>query len=175
MTSRDLLQQRGTLPNGDTTWRLAPLITAALEGSIALLDGLHRVNPSTLAVLHRLVHDRDISLFDGTRLLRDDRYQTLKQQTGLTDEQMKDRSIFPIHPSFRVVALAEPPVIGSSTQQWLNPELLTLFLYHHLRPLSFAEEMDVIQGMVPHTHPSTLEPLLKVTHYLRSSGDTTVS
>ena len=53
MTSRDLLQQRGTLPNGDTTWRLAPLITAALEGSIALLDGLHRVNPSTLAVLHR--------------------------------------------------------------------------------------------------------------------------
>ncbi|XP_033638187.1 von Willebrand factor A domain-containing protein 8-like [Asterias rubens] len=174
MTSRDLLQQRGTLPNGDTTWRLAPLITAALEGSIALLDGLHRVNPSTLAVLHRLVHDRDISLFDGTRLLKDDRYQTLKQQTGLTDEQMKDRSIFPIHPSFRVVALAEPPVIGSSTQQWLNPELLTLFLYHHLRPLSFAEEMDVIQGMVPNTHSSTLEPLLKVTHFLRSSGDTTL-
>ena len=55
MTSRDLLQQRGTLPNGDTTWRLAPLIIAALEGSIALLDGLHRVNPSTLAVLHRFV------------------------------------------------------------------------------------------------------------------------
>ena len=53
MTSRDLLQQRATLPNGDTMWRMSPLITAALEGSIALLDGLHRVNPSTLAVLHR--------------------------------------------------------------------------------------------------------------------------
>ena len=55
MTSRDLLQQRATLPNGDTMWRMSPLITAALEGSIALLDGLHRVNPSTLAVLHRSV------------------------------------------------------------------------------------------------------------------------
>ncbi|XP_038049927.1 von Willebrand factor A domain-containing protein 8-like [Patiria miniata] len=174
MTSRDLLQQRGTLPNGDTTWRLAPLITAALEGSIALLDGLHRVNPSTLAVLHRLVHDREISLFDGTRLLRNDRYQALKEQSGLTDEQMQERFIFPIHPSFRIVALAEPPVIGSSTQQWLNPELLTLFLYHHLRPLSMAEEMDVIQGMVPNTNLATLESLLKLTHLLRNSGDTTL-
>ena len=55
MTSRDLLQQRITEVNGDTAWRLSPLVKAALEGSIALLDGLHRVNPSTLTVLHRSV------------------------------------------------------------------------------------------------------------------------
>ena len=58
------------------------------------------------------------------------------------------RAIMKIHPSFRVVALAEPPVIGSSSQQWLNPELLTLFMYHHIKPLTMAEEMFVIQGMV---------------------------
>ena len=53
MTARDLLQQRITLANGDTSWRYSPLVMAALEGSIAQLDGIHRVNPGTLAVLQR--------------------------------------------------------------------------------------------------------------------------
>lgn len=53
MTARDLLQQRYTLPNGDTAWRPAPLVTAAIEGKLLLLDGIHRVNLGTLAVLSR--------------------------------------------------------------------------------------------------------------------------
>ncbi len=53
MTARDLLQQRYTLPNGDTAWRASPLVTAAQEGKLVLLDGIHRVNLGTLAVLSR--------------------------------------------------------------------------------------------------------------------------
>lgn len=53
MTSRDLLQQRTTLPNGDTVWRPSPLVTAALEGSMAILDGVHRINQGSFSVLHR--------------------------------------------------------------------------------------------------------------------------
>lgn len=53
MTARDLIQQRTTLENGDTVWKNSPLVMAVLEGKIALLDGLHRVHPSTLSVLHR--------------------------------------------------------------------------------------------------------------------------
>jgi len=53
MTSRDLIQQRMTTSSGDTKWRLSPLVTAALEGNLAVLDGLHRVNAGTFAVLHR--------------------------------------------------------------------------------------------------------------------------
>lgn len=55
MTARDLLQQRYTLPNGDTAWRSSPLVNAALEGKLVLLDGIHRVNAGTLAVLQRSV------------------------------------------------------------------------------------------------------------------------
>ena len=55
MTARDLLQQRVTLANGDTGWRHSPLVMAALEGHIAELDGIHRVNPGTLAVLQRYI------------------------------------------------------------------------------------------------------------------------
>lgn len=53
MTARDLLQQRYTLPNGDTAWRPSPLVAAAIEGKLLVLDGIHRVNLGTLAVLSR--------------------------------------------------------------------------------------------------------------------------
>lgn len=53
MTSRDLLQQRTTLDNGDTIWKFSPLIEAAISGKIAILDGINRIHPSTLSVLHR--------------------------------------------------------------------------------------------------------------------------
>ncbi|BFZ13746.1 hypothetical protein BsWGS_16785 [Bradybaena similaris] len=55
MTSRDLLQQRSTLPNGDMVWGPSPLVTAALEGSLAVLDGVHRVNAGSFSVFHRSV------------------------------------------------------------------------------------------------------------------------
>lgn len=63
MTARDLLQQRYTLPNGDTAWRASPLVSAAQEGKLVLLDGIHRVNLGTLAVLSRQAQYVLISLF----------------------------------------------------------------------------------------------------------------
>ncbi|XP_044221449.1 von Willebrand factor A domain-containing protein 8 [Thunnus albacares] len=180
MTARDLLQQRYTLPNGDTAWRPSPLVTAAIEGKLLLLDGIHRVNLGTLAVLSRLLHDRELDLYDGTRLLRWDRYQTLKEQLQFSDEQLQERSIFPVHPSFRVLALAEPPVVGANTsssnsrgQQWLGPELLTMFLYHSVTPLAKAEEIGLIQGLTPNVPKEAAEQLLHLTHSLRKTNDPT--
>ncbi|XP_047991835.1 von Willebrand factor A domain-containing protein 8-like [Leguminivora glycinivorella] len=54
MTARDLVQQRTTLDNGDTVWRNSALVDAALKGHLAVLDGLHRIHASTLAVLHSM-------------------------------------------------------------------------------------------------------------------------
>ncbi|XP_054831079.1 von Willebrand factor A domain-containing protein 8 [Eublepharis macularius] len=171
LTARDLLQQRYTLPDGDTAWRPSPLITAALEGKLVVLDGIHRVNPGTLAVLQRLIHDREITLYDGTKLLRQDRYEKLKEELHLSDENLKQRSIYPIHPSFRIIGLAEPPVAGSATQQWLVPELLTLFLFHYMKPLSKSEEIEVIKEKVPNVPSAAVEQLLKLTHKLRETPD----
>ncbi|KAL2081742.1 hypothetical protein ACEWY4_023595 [Coilia grayii] len=173
MTARDLLQQRYTLPNGDTAWRASPLVSAAQEGKLVILDGIHRINLGTLAVLSRLLHDRDLSLYDGTRLLRWDRYQTLKQELQLSDEELQQRFVFPVHPSFRVVALAEPPVAGSSTNQWLGPEMLTMFLFHTVSHLAQAEEAAIIQGMVPHVTKAAVDQLLQLSHSLRETNDAT--
>ncbi|KAM6934858.1 von Willebrand factor A domain-containing protein 8 [Xenentodon cancila] len=179
MTARDLLQQRYTLPNGDTVWRPSPLVTAAIEGKLLLLDGIHRVNLGTLAVLSRLLHDRELDLYDGTKLLRWDRYQTLKQQLQLSDQQLQERSVFPVHPSFRVLALAEPPEVGAGSasssrgQQWLGPELLTMFLYHTVTPLAQAEEKALIQTLTPNVPGEAAEQLLRLTHTLRKTNDQT--
>ncbi|XP_006837671.1 PREDICTED: von Willebrand factor A domain-containing protein 8-like [Chrysochloris asiatica] len=173
MTARDLLQQRYTLPNGDTAWRSSPLVSAALEGKLVLLDGIHRVNAGTLAVLQRLIHDRELSLYDGSRLLREDRYMRLKEELKASDEELQERSIFPIHPSFRIIALAEPPVIGSTTQQWLGPEFLTMFFFHHMKPLVKSEEIQVIKEMVPNIPQDAVEKLLSFTHKLRETQDPT--
>ncbi|KAM9851049.1 von Willebrand factor A domain-containing protein 8 [Aulostomus maculatus] len=180
MTARDLLQQRYTLPNGDTAWRPSPLVTAAIEGKLLLLDGIHRVNLGTLAVLSRLLHDRELDLYDGTRLLRWDRYQALKEELQFSEEQLQERLIFPIHPAFRILALAEPPVVGASTssnssrgQQWLGPELLPVFLYHNVTPLAKAEEMSLIQGLCPNVPKEAAEQLLHLTHSLRQTNDPT--
>uniref|UniRef100_A0A8C7V8W1 von Willebrand factor A domain-containing protein 8 n=1 Tax=Oncorhynchus mykiss TaxID=8022 RepID=A0A8C7V8W1_ONCMY len=173
MTARDLLQQRYTLANGDTAWRPSPLVTAAQEGKLLLLDGIHRVNLGTLSVLSRLLHDRELSLYDGSRLLRWDRYQALKEELQLTDEQLQERSIFPVHPSFRVLALAEPPVAGSSGQQWLGPELLTMFMFHNIQPLARAQETSLIQGLTPNVPKEAVEQLLHLTHNLRQTNDPT--
>jgi len=53
-----------------------------------------------------------------------------------------------IHPSFRIIALAEPPVVGSASQQWLNSEQLTMFLYHNMRSLSVDEELHILTKLV---------------------------
>lgn len=173
MTSRDLLQQRTTLPNGDTVWRPAPLVTAALEGSLAVLDGVHRINQGSFSVLHRLMNERELQLFDGTRLLGADRYEAIKTETGLTEEELKTRNILPIHSSFRIIGLAEPPVVGSSKQQWMSPEMLTMFLYHHMRPLSRREEFSVITSLVPEV--PDLNRLFDFVHKLRDSSDGTLT
>lgn len=173
MTSRDLVQQRTTLPNGDTVWHDSPLVTAAIDGHLAVLDGLHRVHPGTLAVVHRLSQDRELQLHDGRRLLRDDRYRELQAKLGWTEEQMSKAGVQRIHPSFRMVALAEPPSSGKGSTQWLTPELLNLFLFHEMRPLSSEEELSIITDL--YGKPSKpVRSVVDVAHFLRESEDPTL-
>ncbi|KAE8748569.1 hypothetical protein FOCC_FOCC004745 [Frankliniella occidentalis] len=173
MTSRDLVQQRTTLPNGDTVWYDSPLVSAALNGHLAVLDGLHRVHPGTLAVIHRLAQDRELQLHDGRRLLRADRYEELRAKMSWTEEQMAAAGVQKIHPSFRIVALAEPPSSGKGSTQWLTPELLNLFLFHEMRPLSSQEELSIITNL--YGKPSyTVESVVEVAHNLRESEDPTL-
>ncbi|KAF9801629.1 hypothetical protein SFRURICE_012201 [Spodoptera frugiperda] len=171
MTARDLVQQRTTLDNGDTVWRNSALVEAALKGHMAVLDGLHRIHASTLAVLHRLVHDRELQLHDGTRLLRHDRYDELLR-SGVTVDQLEKNGVKKIHPAFRIVALAEPPVLGRG-QQWLSPEILSLFIFHEMRNLSKKEEIFIINSLYGDIS-QPLHTIINLADELRRSQDSTL-
>ncbi|CAH0715327.1 unnamed protein product, partial [Brenthis ino] len=171
MTARDLIQQRTTLDNGDTVWRNSALVEAALKGHLAVLDGLHRIHASTLAVLHRLVHDRELQLHDGTRLLRHDRYDDLLA-SGLSQKDLEESGVKRIHPAFRIVALAEPPILGSG-QQWLSPEILSLFIFHEMRNLSKNEEMFIINSLYGDIS-DPLHSIMELADQLRKSEDSTL-
>ncbi|XP_050294276.1 LOW QUALITY PROTEIN: von Willebrand factor A domain-containing protein 8 [Anthonomus grandis grandis] len=170
MTSRDLLQQRTTLENGDTVWSFSPLVKAALNGKIAVLDGINRIHPSTLSVLHRLVQDRELQLYDGKRLISLERFDFLQNKLNLTKNQLTESGIFPVHSDFRIVAVGDPPNIQSKEGNWMSPEMLSLFVFHDLRTLSKIEEIHVISSKFGRID-KTLHKIIDLAHILRSNND----
>ncbi|XP_050100518.1 von Willebrand factor A domain-containing protein 8 [Anopheles aquasalis] len=180
MTARDLLQKRTTRPNGDTVWQDSPLLAAALAGHAVILDGIHRLHHSTLAILHRLVHDREMQLYDGRRLLHHERYDRLVAAEGGSGDPTATKAtgeLLRIHPGFRIIALAEPngrreagTGYGGTATSWIAPETLNLFLFHEVRGLSEREErtlLDTLYGPLD----GTMEQIVDLAHRLRSSGD----
>uniref|UniRef100_A0A182JSU2 von Willebrand factor A domain-containing protein 8 n=1 Tax=Anopheles christyi TaxID=43041 RepID=A0A182JSU2_9DIPT len=180
MTARDLLQKRTTRLNGDTVWQDSPLLLAALAGHAIVLDGIHRLHHSTLGILHRLVHDRELQLYDGRRLLSHERYDRL--QAAQPDLDLGTKGMLRIHPGFRIIALAEPAQsVGTSSGAnvpsrvgpagaWISAETLSLFLFHEVRGLSEREErhvLDTLYGPIS----ETMEQILRVAHHLRTSND----
>jgi hypothetical protein len=58
----------------------------------------------------------------------------------------------------RIVALAEPPQTGTGKGQWLSPEILSMFLFHHMRSLSHQVLIFIISSSVADPDSSSLDP-----------------
>jgi MoxR-like ATPase len=156
MSSRDLLLRRSTDAQGNTVWETSSLLNAALDGRLVVLDGIHRLEKDTLGVLHSLLCHREIDLADGRRLLRHDR-------AGVAEQH--DPGILRIHPAFRVLALANPPVRGGGAlgqqDDWLSSEVLTMFGFVDL-PKPSPQSIAAILGEHTDDCPPSLRALLDV-------------
>ena len=64
-------------------------IFLSLYSSINL--SILRVHKGSLAVIQRLVHDRELQLYDGTRLISEQKFKQLQQQLNLDNQQMESR------------------------------------------------------------------------------------
>ncbi|TPX32182.1 hypothetical protein SmJEL517_g04613 [Synchytrium microbalum] len=176
MSARDLMQRRSTNLLGDTIWENSPLIKAAIEGSIAILDQIEVLSFGTLATIQRLTSEREMVLPDGTQLVHPNRYVKLIKKSGFTPAMMKEKKIVPVHPNFRVISIARPTVTaqgGAQKGNWLSPEICSLFRYIPMRSLSYVEEMYVIQMLCPGIEESKLKALLTFANVLRSENDET--
>eukprot|EP00041_Stephanoeca_diplocostata_P021699 m.509785 g.509785 ORF g.509785 m.509785 type:complete len:1988 (-) comp21889_c0_seq22:1623-7586(-) len=161
MSSRDLLQQRTMESNGDTTWKLSPLVLAALDGSLAVLDGIHRTDPTTVAVLQRLAQDRELVLHDGTHLMGAARFDACMRLYNLTPAEMAAQGLRRIHPAFRMVAVGEPSRADGG-KPWLSEEITSMFDIHVVAPLSLADNRRIVETACPRLSPAHADALFRV-------------
>ncbi|KAI7849218.1 AAA domain-containing protein [Circinella umbellata] len=177
MSSRDLLQRRSTTPKGDTVWDNSLLVEAAIHGHLAVLDGIEALSYGTLNTLQRLVCEREMQLPDGTRLINAHRYEKLMKKNNMTIEELDAKRLVPIHPSFRIIALARAGVSGQSDTKagsWLTAEILSMFHFVVVDSLPSQEEQEVLKTLSPGVNEAKLHQLLTFARRLRREKDETI-
>ncbi|KAL9652460.1 hypothetical protein ABK040_000032 [Willaertia magna] len=140
MTSRDLLQKRATDKEGNTIWKNSILIDSMVNGSLCILDGIDRMNTDILLSIQSLIQHRVLYLSNGTRYLSHIFYDELLNDKGYTKQQLDEHGIFRIHPSFRIIAIAQ----NHEMKEWLSLELFNLFHFHELPELSYEEKRELL-------------------------------
>lgn len=143
--------------------------------------------------LRRLIQDRELDLLDGSKLLNYDKFDSLCSE--LKSKNLKSNSnILRIHPSFRIIATAEPPNPKSSfassegettnaaskpstssnnssktaNTEWLNSEVLSLFLYQQVEALNLTYEREILSKKFKLNKKH--EKLLDLMEQLKQSG-----
>ena len=182
MTPRDLVQRRGTDERGNTRWEDSPLLKAAREGGVVVLDGVHRLHPDTLSTLQRVCVDREMELMDGSRLVKGGGGREGERGEGGRGGGGREGGleggcprVLPLHPSFRIIALGEAevpkspsslPVSSSSSfsspAPWLHQDILPLFSWLVLPSLSSVEHDLVLLRSFPSLPPSLRRTLLEI-------------
>ncbi|KAG7391169.1 von Willebrand factor A domain-containing protein 8 [Phytophthora pseudosyringae] len=182
MTARDLLQRRSTDSHGNTRWEDSPLIHAARNGHLAVLDGVHRLGRDSLGVLQRLIQDREIDLADGSKLVSQVTYDAIVADASASGARNTLSRVSPIHPSFRIIAIAEadPATLKGaagmpgkeSTAAWLGSDSISMFSFHHLAAMSVAQsENDIVRQLYPELPQETTSTLLAFSEKLRGAKE----
>jgi len=110
-TDSDLKQRRELKAGGRSDWADQPVVQAAVNGRLLILEGLDKAERNVLPVLNNLLENRELPLDDGRWLVPPNRVPT--------------KQFIPIGPSFRVlsICLPVPPFSG----QPLDPPLRSRF------------------------------------------------
>ena len=89
----------------------------------------------------------------GSRLMRHDRFDALLESEGYAgaaaaggESMARNAGIYRIHPSFRMIAVGEPP--SASSAAWLTSELLACFTFHLVPPI----EGDRLEAVLSELH-----------------------
>jgi hypothetical protein len=125
---------------------------------LVILDGIDRLALGTISVLIRLIEDRELVLFDGTRYMALDKLTKLSKKLRLTPAELAARNVHPIHPNFRILALATLP---ERTRPWLTNEVMHLFHYFSLDGQAI-DPVAVVKAATPAINPRGLAEQMEV-------------
>ncbi|KAL3911006.1 MAG: hypothetical protein SGILL_007455 [Bacillariaceae sp.] len=159
LSSQDLLLRRSTdAVTGETVWEQSPLLSAARNGDICILDGVEKLRPDVLASLQSLVVDRFIPLPDGRRAMH-------RNLVDPNDPEATE-NVIPIHPSFRIVALAATPEVEESGS-WMTPTVMSMFSSVNLaKPTEECYRAILKQSATHSVSDETIDSLLALRRLL---------
>lgn len=158
VSGNELVMRRGTSPDGATVWHPAPLTLGAVDGTLVHLAGAD-VLGSTLESLARLTQDRELELWEGTRL-------TLAPPG--TRGRLTSGTVCPMARNVRIVASAP------SAAQWLSESVATMFATLAAPPMDEGEERDVLEKRTGLARARVDQLLAFAQRYRRESADPNV-
>jgi len=88
-------------------------------------------------------------------------------RSGHSEEELRAANVHPVHPAFRIICTAKPPQ-SSGPMDWLGDELLALFLFVGLFPLSDEDHRVMLRGMLGE---QVLDGLLELGAALRTASE----
>ncbi|WFD43708.1 hypothetical protein MPSI1_002372 [Malassezia psittaci] len=154
----ELLMRRGTTPDGATIWYPAPLTKCAVDGRLVHLAGAD-VLGTTIESLSRLTQDRELELWEGTRL---------SLAPPGTFGKLINGEVSPMARNLRLV------VSAPNAAQWLTEDVATMFATIATPPMTAAEERQVLEKQTQ-VNPNQLEKLLAFAErYRKESADPNV-
>ncbi|PFH48924.1 hypothetical protein AMATHDRAFT_148764 [Amanita thiersii Skay4041] len=131
MGGRELVMRRKIEDGGATSWEPSSLIESAWAGRLLHLSGLD-VLGSTAGSLSRLLHDREVELWEGKRIVSD-----------ASREEIASGELSIAHPSFRVISTATKSL---PLKDWLAAEHANMFFPIPSQPMDRQEEAAVLKA-----------------------------
>ena len=129
---RELVRSRNPenpLENGlSVKWVEQPVVKAALNGSVLILEGLEKAERNVLPVLNNLLENREMHLEDGRFIVSPSRYENISAVQS--QQKLENLKLMKCHPDFRVVCIGvpSPPFPGNP----LDPPLRSRFQARHI-------------------------------------------
>jgi von Willebrand factor A domain-containing protein 8 len=149
-------------------------VRAAKHGRLLLLDGLEKAERNVLPTLNNLLENREMYLEDGSLLMPPHRVNKLLSGAPETScSSSSSSSWIPVHPDFRVIALAVPSPPFSSGRS-LDPPIRSRFQIRRIdNPTSeqLYEQLIVDSNLKSDTDSSREVMLAKSCAVLASAMD----
>jgi MoxR-like ATPase len=149
-----------SVEDGKIVFNDSPLIRAAKNGRILVLDEADKAPTEVVALLKGLIEDGQLSLPDGRVLCYD-------------ESDIHGSNHIKIHPDFRIWALTNPAVFPFQGND-LSRHMSDVFACHIVPPMDEESHRRILTSYGKGVHPDVIDKLVKVWEDLRVAHETGV-
>jgi von Willebrand factor A domain-containing protein 8 len=152
-TTISALTATPTLKDGRVVWEDSPLVRAARWGRALVVDEVDKAPSEVTSVLRGLVEDGEMLLGDGRRLVDPQRCP------GALAAAAAGQTI-PVHPNFRIFALANRPGWPFLGNNVIASGLAACFATHWIENADAASELQLARSYGGSVHDAVLRSLV---------------